>query len=248
MRRSLQDRAYRALLKLFPREFRADFGEQMTDDFRDQQADAATRGARVRLWRRTIVDALRRAPREHMDILRRDAGYALRLFRRHPGFATAVVLTLAIGVGSTTAVFTLADPMLFRPLPYPESDRIVEFYARANGKGTFMHLPDFFAADASNGAFEAVAAFGVGPGIAPIEGVEEPPFAYEVTRRFFDVAGVRPFLGREFLPEEYRAERDAEAAILTYIFWQRAFGGRPDILTQTLTLTGTQRKSCESSA
>jgi putative ABC transport system permease protein len=237
---SLHDRVFRAVLKLFPREFRGDFGEQMADDFRDQREDATRRRRRVRLWTRTVVDALRRAPAEHVDILRRDAGYALRLFRRNPGFAAAVVLTLAIGVGSTTAVFTLADPMLFRPLPYPESERIVEFLARSNGKGTFMHLPDFLQAEASRGAFEAVATFGPGPGIGRIEGLERKPFAYEVTHRFFDVVRVRPFIGREFLPEEYRVNGTGDAVIVTFGFWQRAFGGRPDILEQTLTLTGAE--------
>ena len=66
------------------------------------------------------------APRDRFDRFLRDAGDATRLLRRSPGFTLAVVLTLAIGVGATTAVFTLADPMLFRPLPYPESDRLVE--------------------------------------------------------------------------------------------------------------------------
>jgi len=235
---SLHDRVFRAVLKLFPREFRGDFGEQMADDFRDQREHAANRRQRARLLTRTVAGALRRAPAEHFDVLRRDAGYALRLFRRNPGFAAAVVLTLAIGVGSTTAVFTLADPMLFRPLPYPESDRIVEFLARSNGEGTFMHLPDFFQAEASSGAFEAVAQFGPGPGIGRIEGLEKEPFAYEVTQRFFDVVRVRPFIGREFLPEEYRVNATGDAAILTFGFWQKAFGARPDILDQSLVLRG----------
>lgn len=240
-----ESRFYRALLKLFPREFRGDFGEQMEADFQDQREDERQRGARrgsVRLWTRTVGDILRRAPAEHFEILRRDAGYALRLFRRNPGFAAAVVLTLAIGVGSTTAVFTLADPMLFRPLPYPDSDRVVEFYARANGKGTYIHLPDFVRAESSTGAFEAVAMVGVGPGIGRIDGLEQEPFAYGVTRRFFDVVKVRPFIGREFLPQEYGTYGTHDAAIVTFGFWQRAFGGRADILSQTLSLTGPQAR------
>jgi predicted permease len=239
MVRPLHDRVYRAILKLFPREFRGDFGEQMAEDFRDQRDDAASRPQRARLWIRTFADALRRAPAEHLDVLRRDAGYALRLFRGNPGFTTAVVLTLAIGVGSTTAVFTLADPMLFRPLPYPEPERLVEIYARTADSSRVMHALDFLRLEASPEAFEAVAAFGVANYVGGrLAGRTEEPFAYSITQRFFDVLRVRPFMGREFLPEEYQVRAAGDAAILTHRFWRTAFGGRADILSQTLDLEG----------
>lgn len=125
----LHDRLYRALLKLFPREFRGDFGDQMAEDFHDQRADAARAGRprRVRmLWLRTFVDALHRAPREHLDILRRDAGYALRLFWRRPGTTISALLTLAAGIGLTSAIFSVAYGVLWQTLPLPDSERLVE--------------------------------------------------------------------------------------------------------------------------
>ena len=86
-RPSWPERLYRALLRLFPAEFRGDFGDQMADDFREQRADAAAGGPTLaRLWTRTALDIVRSAPREHLDVLRRDAAYGARLLLRRPGF------------------------------------------------------------------------------------------------------------------------------------------------------------------
>lgn len=84
------DRVFRALLRLFPADFRGDFGDEMAADFRDQRRDAGGRPREVRrLWIGTTVDLMCRAPREHLDVLGRDAAYALRVLRRHPVSATA---------------------------------------------------------------------------------------------------------------------------------------------------------------
>src|SRR6188508_2996008 len=90
---------YRALLRVFPAEFRGDFGDEMADDFRQQRRDAATGGTApvARLWTRTALDMGRRAPLEHFDVLRRDAAYAVRLLLRRPGFAVVTLATLALG-------------------------------------------------------------------------------------------------------------------------------------------------------
>jgi hypothetical protein len=114
--RSGRDGLFGWLLRLFPAEFRGDFGEEMSADFQDQRADASASGRRslARLWARTLVDAVRRVPSEHLDVLRRDAGYALRLLRRRPAFAATVVLTLAIAVGLNAAVFSVTSGVLLR--------------------------------------------------------------------------------------------------------------------------------------
>jgi hypothetical protein len=92
-RQSFHDRLFRLLLKLFPAEFRGDFGDNMAADFHDQRRDVEGNGGAVRtLWIRTVLDLLRRAPREHLDVLSGDAMYALRMLRRHPtASATAIV-------------------------------------------------------------------------------------------------------------------------------------------------------------
>jgi predicted permease len=233
------DRVFQALLRLFPREFRGDFGEQMAADFEDQRQDAVHPRERRRLWRRALLDVLRRAPAEHLDVLRQDAAFALRMILRAPGTAFAIVTTVAVGVGATTAVFTLADPMLFRPLPYPESDRLVRISARSDRPFPALHVPDFLQLEESHRGFEAVAAFNVSH-TGPIAGRAEEAFAYQVTRGFFDVLRVRPFLGREFLPEEYQVNAGGDAAILTYGFWRTAFGADPAAVGGTFDFGGSR--------
>src|SRR6476469_4434115 len=95
---SCHERLFRALLRLFPADFRGDFGDGMADDFRDQRADASSARDTARLWTRTILDLGRRAPAEHFDVLRRDVAYAVRLLLRRPGFAAITLATLALGI------------------------------------------------------------------------------------------------------------------------------------------------------
>src|SRR5258707_1219605 len=127
---SWHERLYRALLRIFPSEFRGDFGDEMADDFRRQRADAAAGGRApvARLWTRTALDIGRRAPAEHLDVLRRDAAYAVRLLVRRPGFAAIALTTLALGIGLNTAVFSVVSAVLLRPLPIPESARLVRVF------------------------------------------------------------------------------------------------------------------------
>src|SRR5688572_6348848 len=124
---SWHERLYRALLRIFPAEFRGDFGDEMADDFQQQRLEAATGGKApvARLWTRTALDMGRSAPREHLDVLRRDAAYAGRLLLRRPGFAAITLATLALGIGLNTAVFSVVSAILLRPLPIPESGRLV---------------------------------------------------------------------------------------------------------------------------
>src|SRR6185503_7808292 len=127
-RRPWNERIYRALLRLLPSEFRGDFEESMTEDFKDQRADAVARGdgrSVRRLWRQTFTGLFRLAPQEHFGILRRDIGYTWRLLRRRPAFAFSTILTLAVGIGLNTAVFSVVHGILLQRLPMPESERLV---------------------------------------------------------------------------------------------------------------------------
>src|SRR5690242_10988812 len=106
-------RLFHRLLRLFPAEFRADFGDQMSADFADQHAEAAGRPRELkRLWYRTVLDVMTRAPREHVDIIRRDSMYAWRTMRRHPVAFSTAILSLAIGIGLNTAVFSVISGVL----------------------------------------------------------------------------------------------------------------------------------------
>src|SRR6185295_14937456 len=114
------ERWFRRILRLLPSDFRGDFGDAMTDTFRDQHRDAAGggSGALMRLWWDTLKGIVTMAPREHADLLKQDVAYGLRVLRRAPAFALAAIVTLALGIGANTAIFTLVDAVLLRPLPF----------------------------------------------------------------------------------------------------------------------------------
>ena len=119
---------YRALLRCYPAPFRQEYGQQMQLLFADQLEHAGRRGGRQAqaiLWARAVVDALKVAPAEHWHVLQHDLRYALRTMAARPGFAATALLTLALGIGANTAMFSLLDAVLLRPLPFANPDRIV---------------------------------------------------------------------------------------------------------------------------
>jgi predicted permease len=243
---------FRAILRLFPREFRGDFGDQMLDDFREQREHAVREGRHSsrRLWRRTVTDALRSAPREHLDILRRDAGYAMRLFLRRPGMTASALLTLAIGIGLNAAVFSVAHAVLWRSLPLPDSERIVSLHevSPAPERQLTRVSPDNATDWAqSTRRLEALATVSsANVRIISDTGAEQIP-GLAVSRGFMEVMRPRLQLGRLFTDHDYAAvraqvtNRDRKqprrsllpgVAIISHALWQRQLGGRPDVIGQ----------------
>src|SRR2546430_218275 len=118
---SRADRIFKRLLRLFPSEFRGDFGDDMAATFHDQQRDVLAQGDRMaalRLWWDTLRGIVTTAPREHLDLLRGDVRYALRNLRRNPGFTFVAVVALAGGHGAHTPGLTLPHRRLLRGVPY----------------------------------------------------------------------------------------------------------------------------------
>jgi putative ABC transport system permease protein len=252
---SRHDRVFRALLRLFPAEFRGDFGEQMAEDFRDQRYDAAANGGSRRLWIRTAADLLQRATREHADLFWRDAVYALRLLRRHPASTAAAILSLAIGIGLNTAVFSVVSGVLWRGLPFANSDRLVRLYEVRSQFPDQMSqvMPDDELEWQRNArSFDrlADATFSMVTFVEP--GEPQSYGASAVSEGFFDVFGARPILGRLFTPAEYEqtlnsnperrtdvpAQRQLSAMIISHSLWQGRFLGRPDIVGQRVRVSG----------
>ena len=117
-------RLYQRLLRLYPREFREEYGAEMACLYRDRARDEGA----LRLWLALLADVLRTAPREQLTVLMQDIRHAFRLFARTPIVTATALLTIALGVGGSTAVFSVVYAVLLRPLPYPAPDRLVELF------------------------------------------------------------------------------------------------------------------------
>lgn len=130
---------YRRLLRLYPRDFADDYADEMTHLYRDR---VRGEGA-VAVWLSLAADLAGTAPKEQIFTLLQDLRDGWRAWRRTPGLALAAILTLALGVGANTAVFSVVHGVLLRPLPYPAADRLVEVFednTRAGG-GPFFRAP-----------------------------------------------------------------------------------------------------------
>src|SRR5262245_7328183 len=124
---SRADRFYRAILRILPFDFRFEFGGEMEATFQEQRADVEQRGsvALLKMWWSTIVDIFRMAPREHLSVLFTDIRYAFRLMVKNPGFTLAAVIILGLGIGANTALFSVVNSVLFKPLPYLEGNDLL---------------------------------------------------------------------------------------------------------------------------
>src|SRR6266508_1565605 len=140
-----------------------------------------------------------------MDRILQDLRYAFRSLGRQPAFALLAILTLALGIGATTAIFSVVYGVLLRPLPYPDADRLVAI-SEVNHRGTFSRLadPNFTDFRDESHSFSAMAKYRAG--VASVSGTSEPTRAQVavVTRGFFDVLDVRPAVGRGFAADDAR--------------------------------------------
>jgi len=168
-----------------------------------------------------------------------DLRYALRTLRRSPGFTLAVVLTLALGIGANSAIFSVVRGVLLRPLPFGNPDRLVLLYGRYPEFGrTATSLPDFQDWRAQSHAFEQMAARYGAAFVLTGEGEPERVIADRVTANFLSTLDVHPFLGRGFLPEEEKVGGDDRVVILSYGYWQRRFAGDTRMLGRQIQLSG----------
>ena len=171
-----------------------------------------------------------------MDTLLADLRYAVRTLRKSPGFAAAGILTLALAIGSNTAVFSVVNGVLLRPLPFAEQDRLF-MLAEQSRQGAFRppSYPTFLDWQAQASAFAGLAYVrGGGQRLAGPEGVQSIPASF-VSPGFFATLGEPPLVGRLFTQDEEQS--GAHVTVLSYDLWQARFGGDPAILGKTLSLT-----------
>jgi putative ABC transport system permease protein len=234
----LSDRLYGALLRLFPFDFRGEFGSDMEQTFREQRLEAERRASKLglfRLWWETISGIFHTAPREHVSILSHDIRYAVRMMRKNPGFTAVAVLTLALGIGANTAIVSVINAVLLRPLPYQNDAQLVVLHqnaerARATDIGfsakeieDYRHQSTSFSelAEYHSMTFTLLSKDGAS---RVRSGVVSPGF--------FGMLGVKPIIGRDLVDADNQSGAPA-VLLLSYEYWKQHCGADPNIAGKT---------------
>jgi predicted permease len=169
-----------------------------------------------------------------MDALLRDLSYALRMLRKNPGFTIVAIITLALGIAANTTIFSWINATLLNPIP--GVTRPSEMVAVEMGRAGSFSYPDFLDLRDRGNSFAGLIAFAFAPVSLTGEGKPERIWATMVTANYFEVLGVKPALGRGFLPGEDNASNDAPVAVISDRLWQQRFGADPNIVGQTIHL------------
>jgi predicted permease len=175
-----------------------------------------------------------------MTTLLADIRHSVRMFWKSPAFTISVLAALALGIGADTAIFSVVNAVLLKPLTYPEPDRIVQFLNTSRDGGDFAgaSATKFHVWQEQAGVVEDVAAYDFsGKGLNLTGTVPEQIRGVHVTEAFFRLFGARTILGRTFTPEEDRPQ-GGNLVVLSYGFWKRKFGGDPSIVGRSLSLSG----------
>ncbi len=170
--------------------------------------------------------------------LSQDLRYSLRIFRKSPGFTAITALTLALGIGANTAMFSVVDTLLLRPLPYKEPDRLmIVFEKPPRGQRNSVSAANFLDWREQNRVFDNLVALRLGPFNISGNDLPERVPGLGASWDLFEMLGVRPFMGRGFVAADDRPGAP-RVAVLTYGLWQRKFGGDPAVVGRALTVDG----------
>ena len=167
-----------------------------------------------------------------------DLKFALRQLRKSPGFTFLAVITLALGIGLNTAIFSLINDLFLRGLPFKQPERVVHMYSNARERNLLelaVSVPRFQHFRAAQKIFDGFAGENIIPFTLTGVGDAVQLFGGKVTSNYFDVLGVHPIRGRNFLPEE---EETADVAMVTENFWQKRMGGDANVIGRSITLDG----------
>jgi putative ABC transport system permease protein len=171
-----------------------------------------------------------------MRTLTRNVVYGLRMLRKSPGVTAAVIATLMLGIGATTAIYTVVYAVLLAPMPYPNPDQLVMVWSKVNGGRNPMSAGDFLDWKEQNHSFQQMAAFAGSTLNLATHDQPEPIDGLRCTPGWFNMQGIPFFMGRDFLPEEGIPGKD-HVAVLTYKLWDR-LGANPNILSQPVRIDG----------
>ena len=228
--------AYNLLLRVYPASFRNEYGEEMRALFARRRREATGPLGVVFLWLQTIAEVMGNAALVHGDLLRQDLSYTARMLRRAPGFAITAAVIVALGIGATTAAFSVTDFVLLRPLPFSEPDRLVKLYERTPGYSR-LELSAANYRDWKQGStvFESIGLYHSAAG--NLVGTSEPlrVEGAAVSADLFPTLRVQPLIGRLFSESDDRAGA-AGTLLLSYRLWQTQFGGDPSVVGRQVLL------------
>lgn len=177
-----------------------------------------------------------------MEKLLYDLRYGARMLSRRPGFTLIAIITLALGIGANTAIFSVVNSVLLSPLPYKEPDRLIRVYEKRLALGRTRNVasaPDFLDWRAQNQVFENMAAWtGWGANLSTGTGEPVRVIGAAITADLFPTLGVEPQLGRTFSQEEDSPASKGPVVIISHGLWQRYLGGDREIIDKTISLNG----------
>jgi putative ABC transport system permease protein len=237
------ERIYRWLLRLYPRDFRDEYGEEMSLVFRDRATDGP-----VRLWLQVLRDLVFHAPREHWSAFTQDLRYGVRQLRRSPGFSAVVIATLAVGIGGTTAVFSVMHAVMLAPLPYAQPGQLVRVYQQEPESSVIragVSAPHFRVLREQAASFSDVTARYLREDLGlDISNGGHPQRlrVLLVTSNYFRTLRAEPFLGPGLQVEDESGDPGddrigARRVILSDAVWRGRFNGDPSIVGTTIRLS-----------
>ncbi len=227
---------YRMLLWLYPRSFREEYGDEMCGVFAGE-FKVATGTARLALMIRAVVDTVSNASRVHADFTRQDLRYAFRSLRRTPGFTITAIVVAALGIGATTATFSIADHVLLRPLAFPEPERLVKLWQTQASRG-YSRLepspPNYLDWKRLATSFERVEAYSGTAATLIGSGAPERISGQRVTGGAFSELGRPAALGRTLVESDITS--DQSPIVISDRLWRARFAADPNVLGRTLAL------------
>ena len=172
-----------------------------------------------------------------MGDLWNDVKHSLQMFWKNPGFTLAAVAAITLGIGANTAIFSVVNTVLLKPLTYPNADHMVDFVVRTAGLANNLHsIPEFHFFERQTNIFQKVVAYdNAGPGFNLTGGRPEQVHGIHVTEGYFRVYGAPVALGRTFTPQE-DSPHGGKVVVLSYGLWQRRFGGDPSVAGKSISL------------
>ncbi len=235
-----QIKLFRALLYCYPTEFRHEYGSEMEQLFADRLQSESV----FRLWLESLADVIVNAPKEHGNILISDLRYGARVLAAAPGFTIIALLVIALGIGSTTAIFSLVNAVLLRSLPYGHPEKLVYLWSpNSSFQGVppemAPNVPDFYDWQRLSHSFSSVTMLRIRAVNIVRDNSANRVSAAFVTGNFFQTLEAAPELGRSFTADDDRPGHE-HVVIISQALWQSQFGSDPHSIGKRIRLNREQ--------